>query len=116
MPERPPHAHLRNARSSWTCANDPSGMPDTRLTLFTFRTRSFASGSGTAARAQIRVILRDFDDRRLDEHLAMLRAIAQDVVGSAPRARLISAVRSISWASRVARQRQSRSSADSDVA
>ncbi|MFL5822526.1 MAG: peptidase T [Solirubrobacteraceae bacterium] len=44
--------------------------------------------TGTAAQAQIRIILRDFDDGRLNEHLALLRATAQDVVASKPRAKV----------------------------
>ena len=44
--------------------------------------------TGTAARAQIRIILRDFDDRRLAEHLELLRATAQTVVAQWPGAEL----------------------------
>jgi tripeptide aminopeptidase len=44
--------------------------------------------TGTAARAQIRAIVRDFDDRRLDEHLALLRSTAESVVRASPRAEL----------------------------
>jgi tripeptide aminopeptidase len=44
--------------------------------------------TGTAVRAELRVILRDFDDDLLQRHLGLLRDTAQRVVGSEPRARL----------------------------
>jgi tripeptide aminopeptidase len=44
--------------------------------------------TGRAARAQIRFIVRDFDDERLEDHLRLLERTAQDVVGAEPRARL----------------------------
>jgi tripeptide aminopeptidase len=43
---------------------------------------------GTARRATIRAILRDFDDDRLEQHISLLRATAEDVVATEPRARL----------------------------
>jgi tripeptide aminopeptidase len=43
---------------------------------------------GTAASARISVILRDFDDDRLDEYMALLKQTAEEVVRSEPRARL----------------------------
>jgi tripeptide aminopeptidase len=43
---------------------------------------------GTARRATIRAILRDFDDDRLEAHIALLRSTSEAVVASAPRARL----------------------------
>jgi tripeptide aminopeptidase len=43
---------------------------------------------GTPGRAEIRAILRDFDDDKLDEHVALLRRTAEEVVASEPRARL----------------------------
>ncbi len=43
---------------------------------------------GTAAEAEIRVILRDFDEDLLAEHLALLRGVAEEVVAAAPPARL----------------------------
>jgi tripeptide aminopeptidase len=43
---------------------------------------------GVAARAQFRVILRDFDDALLDAHLARLRRTAEEIVASEPEARL----------------------------
>jgi tripeptide aminopeptidase len=42
----------------------------------------------TAGEATIRTIVRDFDDDRLAEHVALLRRTAEDVVASEPRARL----------------------------
>jgi len=43
---------------------------------------------GTAATAKIRAIVRDFDDGLLAEHVALLREIAERVVGEEPTARL----------------------------
>jgi tripeptide aminopeptidase len=43
---------------------------------------------GSAGRAVIRAILRDFDDSLLDGHVELLRRIAEEVVGAEPRARL----------------------------
>jgi tripeptide aminopeptidase len=44
--------------------------------------------TGTAAHAEIHAIVRDFDDDKLDAHVALLRGIAEDVVGAEPRARV----------------------------
>ncbi|HWD84581.1 MAG TPA: peptidase T [Solirubrobacteraceae bacterium] len=44
--------------------------------------------TGTAARATISAIVRDFDDEELERHLALLRRIAEEVVATEPRARL----------------------------
>ena len=44
--------------------------------------------TGTAGLARFRAIVRDFDDDKLDEHVALLERIAQEVVASEPRARL----------------------------
>jgi tripeptide aminopeptidase len=43
---------------------------------------------GSSGVAVIRAIARDFDDDRLEEHLALLRRTAEDVVAAEPRARL----------------------------
>jgi tripeptide aminopeptidase len=43
---------------------------------------------GTAALAELRAIVRDFDDDLLDAHVALLRGLAEDVVAQAPGARL----------------------------
>jgi tripeptide aminopeptidase len=44
--------------------------------------------SGTAAWAEIRLILRDFDEQLLADHLSLLRGVAEEVVAAAPPARL----------------------------
>jgi tripeptide aminopeptidase len=44
--------------------------------------------TGTVGKAVIRVIARDFDDDKLEEHVALLRRTAEEVVGREPRARL----------------------------
>lgn len=43
---------------------------------------------GTAGRAVIRAIVRDFEDDLLDEHVALLRRTAEEVVADEPRARM----------------------------
>ena len=44
--------------------------------------------TGSAGRARIVAIVRDFDDDQLDAHVALLQRTAQEVVASEPRARL----------------------------
>jgi tripeptide aminopeptidase len=44
--------------------------------------------TGAAGHAQIRAIVRDFDDAKLAEHVELLRRTAEDTVASEPRARL----------------------------
>jgi tripeptide aminopeptidase len=44
--------------------------------------------TGTVTRAQLRVILRDFDDHALQGHLHLLRTTADEVLASEPRAQL----------------------------
>ncbi len=44
--------------------------------------------SASAGAATVRLIVRDFDDERLDEHLALVRRTAEQVVGQDPRASL----------------------------
>jgi tripeptide aminopeptidase len=44
--------------------------------------------SGSAARAQIRAIVRDFDEEKLSDHTALLERSAREIVGAEPRARL----------------------------
>ena len=44
--------------------------------------------TGTVGKAVIRVIARDFDDDKLEQHVALLRRTAEEVVGREPRARL----------------------------
>jgi tripeptide aminopeptidase len=43
---------------------------------------------GTVGKATIRAIVRDFDDELLEQHVALLRRTAEEVVGAEPRARL----------------------------
>jgi tripeptide aminopeptidase len=49
--------------------------------------------TGSAARAEIRAIVRDFDDERLREHVELLRRTAEEIGASEPRARVEVAVR-----------------------
>ena len=44
--------------------------------------------TGTAAKAQIRLIVRDFDDEQLDRHVALLERTAREIVAAEPKARL----------------------------
>ena len=44
--------------------------------------------TGTVGKAVMRVIARDFDDAKLEQHVALLRRTAEEVVGREPRARL----------------------------
>ncbi len=44
--------------------------------------------TGTPAKAELRLIVRDFDDEKLDRHVALLERVARDVVSAEPRARL----------------------------
>lgn len=49
--------------------------------------------TGTPARAQLRAIIRDFDEQLLDQHAELLRRTAQQVVDAAPDAHLAIEVR-----------------------
>jgi tripeptide aminopeptidase len=49
--------------------------------------------TGAPSRAELRAILRDFDEQRLENHVALLRRIAEEVVGAAPGAQLTVDVR-----------------------
>jgi tripeptide aminopeptidase len=69
-----------------------AGLPSDRLTP---ETTSGREGfihpyelTGSAGRARIVAIVRDFDDDQLDRHVALLQRTAQDVVAAEPRARL----------------------------
>jgi tripeptide aminopeptidase len=44
--------------------------------------------SGTPGEAQVTAIVRDFDDERLERHVALLKSTAEEVVGAESRARL----------------------------
>jgi tripeptide aminopeptidase len=69
-----------------------AALPQDRLTPETTADREgfihVTEVSGTAGRATIRTIVRDFDDDRLAEHIALLRKTAEDVMAAEPRARL----------------------------
>jgi tripeptide aminopeptidase len=52
---------------------------------------------GSAGRAVVRAIVRDFDDDLLDRHVALLTRTAAEVVASEPRARLDVAVKPQYW-------------------
>jgi tripeptide aminopeptidase len=49
--------------------------------------------TGTPAKAELRLIVRDFDDAQLDRHLTLLERTAREVVDAEPRARLEISVR-----------------------
>jgi tripeptide aminopeptidase len=49
--------------------------------------------TATAGTATIRALVRDFDDDRLDDHVALLRRVAGEVAATEPRARVDVAVR-----------------------
>ena len=69
-----------------------AGLPQDRLTPETTADREgfihVHSVEGSAGRATIRTIVRDFEDDRLAEHVALLRRTAEEVVATEPRARL----------------------------
>jgi tripeptide aminopeptidase len=69
-----------------------AGLPQDRLTPETTADREgfihVHSVEGSAGQAVIRTIVRDFDDDRLAEHVALLRRTAEAVVATEPRARL----------------------------
>jgi tripeptide aminopeptidase len=48
---------------------------------------------GTAARAELRLILRDFDDDKLEEHVAVVRSVVDEAARSEPRAEIEMQVR-----------------------
>jgi tripeptide aminopeptidase len=43
---------------------------------------------GTVGRATIRLIARDFDDAKLEQHVELIRTTAERIVGAEPRAKL----------------------------
>jgi tripeptide aminopeptidase len=69
-----------------------AGLPQDRLTPETTADREgfihVHSVEATAGQATIRTIVRDFDDDRLAEHVALLRRTAEEVVATEPRATL----------------------------
>ncbi len=74
-----------------------AALPDDRLTPETTRDREgFIHPyllSGSAGSAEIRFIIRDFDNELLAEHVALLERVAHSVVDSEPRAQVEIAVR-----------------------
>ncbi|HWH92708.1 MAG TPA: peptidase T [Baekduia sp.] len=69
-----------------------AALPSDRLTPETTAEREgyihpYALG-GDAQAATVTMIVRDFDEDRLEQHIALIRATAEDVVGAEPRARL----------------------------
>jgi tripeptide aminopeptidase len=69
-----------------------AGLPSDRLTPATTSGREgfihVVSMAATPDRAEIRLIVRDFEEELLESHLALLREVAERVVTAAPRARL----------------------------
>jgi tripeptide aminopeptidase len=75
-----------------------AALPQDRLTPETTEGREgfihVFEVEGSAGTATIRTIVRDFDDARLQEHVALLQRTAEEVVATEPRARLEVDVRS----------------------
>jgi tripeptide aminopeptidase len=69
-----------------------AALPQDRLTPETTSEREgfihVHTVEATAARATIRTIVRDYDDAKLAEHVELLRATAERIVATEPRARL----------------------------
>lgn len=68
-----------------------AALPDTLTPETTANREGFIHPyelTGTAARAEVRFILRDFDDDALERHLALLQQTAGEVLAAEPRARL----------------------------
>ncbi len=69
-----------------------ASLPDDRLTPDTSAGREGfihpVELTGTVAKAQIRAIVRDFDDDSLDSHVELLRRVAHEVIDAEPRAQL----------------------------
>ena len=88
----PGHATGKLVSALRLAADIVAALPSDRLTPDTTSGREgfihVYSLTGTAAVAEIRAILRDFDEDCLAEHVALLRRTAQEVMGRAPRATL----------------------------
>jgi tripeptide aminopeptidase len=88
----PGHATGKLVSALRLAADIVAALPSDRLTPDTTAGREgfihVYSLTGTAAVAEIRAILRDFDEDCLAEHVALLRRTAQEVMGRAPRATL----------------------------
>jgi tripeptide aminopeptidase len=74
-----------------------AALPSDRLTPETTSGREGfihpSDVSGRAARAELRFIVRDFEDDALERHVELLRRTAEEVVATEPRARLLVDVR-----------------------
>ncbi len=74
-----------------------AALPSDRVTPETTSGREgfihVTSVNGTAAKAQLRAIVRDFDEQKLAGHIALFERIATEVAASEPRARIAFTVR-----------------------
>src|SRR6202042_3852827 len=88
----PGHATGKLVSAVRLAADIVAALPSDRLTPDTTSGREgfihIYSLNGTAATAEIRAIVRDFDEDRLAEHLALLEQTARAAVARAPRAAL----------------------------
>ena len=88
----PGHATGKLVSAVRLAADIVAALPSDRLTPDTTSGREgfihVYSVSGTAAVAEIRAIVRDFDEDRLAEHVALFEGTAREVMARAPRATL----------------------------
>ncbi len=88
----PGHATGKLVSAARLAADIVAALPSDRLTPDTTSGREgfihVYSLSGTAATAEIRAIVRDFEEDRLAEHVALLEDTARQVMARAPRATL----------------------------
>ena len=88
----PGHATGKLVSALRIAADIVAALPSDRLTPDTTSGREgfihVYSLSGTAATAEIRAIVRDFDEERLAEHVALFQDTAREVMAGAPRATL----------------------------
>ena len=88
----PGHATGKLVSAVRLAADIVAALPSDRLTPDTTSGREgfihVYSVSGTAAVAEIRAIVRDFDEDRLAEHVALFERTAREVMARAPRATL----------------------------
>ena len=88
----PGHATGKLVSALRLAADIVAGLPSDRLTPDTTSGREgfihVSSLTGTAARADIRAIARDFDEDRLAEHIALFEQTAHEVMARAPRAHM----------------------------
>jgi tripeptide aminopeptidase len=88
----PGHATGKLVNAARLAGRVLAALPSDRLTPETTSGREgfihVYEVEGTAARAVVRAILRDFDDDKLASHVELLRQVAEGVVGSEPRAQL----------------------------